>query len=125
VSRMINGNPEPTNGKMRGAVGTTPWTRYEIELPVDTTASNINFGMMLVGTGTAWVDGMKVELDGQPYDNRQLDIDSQSATVKGYYMGCGGTLGCTDYKVGLDNTVVYQGHQSIKLQYVGDPTAQK
>jgi len=124
VSRMIDGKPDTGNGTMRGATGTTSWTRYEFELPVDNTVTNINFGMMLVGSGTAWVDGMKVELDGQPYSNPQLDIDLQTPTMRNYYMGCAGTAGCTDYKVGIDNTVVYTGHQSIKLQFIGD-AAQK
>ena len=51
----------------RGATGTTDWTRYEIELSVDTLAVNINFGVLLTGKGTAWFDALEVELDEEAY----------------------------------------------------------
>lgn len=51
----------------RGAVGTTEWTSYEIELDVDTLAVNINFGAILTGSGTAWFDGLTIELDDTAY----------------------------------------------------------
>jgi hypothetical protein len=52
-ARFIDGQPAPGNGTLRGATGTTPWTLYEFELPVGKAASNINFGVLLTGTGTA------------------------------------------------------------------------
>ncbi len=124
LSRYIDGKPDTGDGIVRGATGTTPWTLYEIELPVDKTASNINFGVLFSATGTAWVDAMKVELDGEPYSNPRIDFDFESADAKGFYIGCGGSAGCTDYKVGFDDTVFYYGHQSLKMQYVGDGAAQ-
>jgi hypothetical protein len=123
--RIIDGTPDAKNGTVRGATGTTPWTLYEFELPVDKTASNINFGVLFSGTGTAWVDSMKVELDGEPYSNPRIDLDFESPNAKGFYTGCGGYAGCTDYKVGIDDTVSYYGHQSLKMQFVGDGTTQK
>jgi len=68
---------------------------------------------------------MKVELDGEPYSNPRLDFDFESPNAKGFYIGCGGYAGCSDYKVGIDDTVFYYGHQSLKMQYVGDGAAQK
>jgi hypothetical protein len=126
--RSIDGKPDAHSGPIRGATGTTPWTLYEFELPVGKTASNINFGALLTGTGTAWVDAMKVELDGQPYSNSQLDLDFESSTAKGFIFGCGSASAiCTGYKykVGIDNTVSYSGHQSLKMQYVEDGATQK
>jgi len=125
--RFIDGKPDTGNGIVRGATGTTPWTLYELELPVGTTASSINFGVLLTGTGTAWVDAMKVEFDGEPYSNPQADFDFESPKTKGFIVGCGGTTICTgyNYKVGIDNTVSYSGHQSLKMQFVGDEAAQK
>ena len=123
--RVIDGEPVTGNGTLRGATGTTPWTLYEFELPVGKTASNINFGVLLTGTGTAWVDAMKVELDGERYSNPQFDFDFESPTAKGFYTGCGGNAGCTDYKVGIDDTTSYYGHQSLKMQFVGDGATQK
>jgi hypothetical protein len=123
--RFIDGQQDTGSGTVRGATGTTPWTLYEFELPVGTTASNINFGVLFTGTGTAWVDAMKVELDGVPYSNPQFDFDFESPKAKGFYTGCGGFAGCTDYKVGIDDTVSYSGHQSLKMQSVGDGATQK
>jgi beta-lactamase regulating signal transducer with metallopeptidase domain len=122
-ARFIDGKPDTGNCTVRGATGTTPWTLYEFELPIGTTATNINFGVLFTGTGTAWVDSMKVELDGEPYSNPQIDFDFESPKVKGFYAGCGGSADC-GYKVGIDDTVFYYGHQSLKMQYVGDGVAQ-
>jgi hypothetical protein len=124
-ARIIDGMQVANNGTVRGASGSTPWTLYEFELPVGKTASNINFGVILTGTGTAWVDSMKVEVDGEPYSNPRLDFDFESPNAKGFYIGCGGYAGCTDYKVGIDDTVFYYGHQSLKMQYVADGAARK
>ncbi len=55
------------NMRDRGPTGTTPWTRYMIELDVDTAVQNINFGVLMPGRGTAWFDGLQVELDGEVY----------------------------------------------------------
>ncbi len=125
-ARIIDGTPDDNNGTVRGATGTRPWTLYEFELPVGKTASNINFGVVLTGAGTAWVDAMKVELDGEPYSNPQFDFDFEAPkAAKGFYTGCGGKTGCTDYKVGIDDTVSYYGHQSLKMEYVGEGGGQK
>jgi hypothetical protein len=50
----------------RGVPGTTDWKRFEINLPVAAGAININFGALFSGSGTAWFDGLLVELDGVP-----------------------------------------------------------
>jgi hypothetical protein len=72
----------------RGVSGTTDWKRYDIELPVAAEAININFGALLVGTGTAWFDGLSVELDGKPYlDPSAFDLDFESSIPKGFYTG--------------------------------------
>jgi hypothetical protein len=113
-ARFIDSKPDAGNGTIRGTTGTTPWTRYQFELPVGKTASNINFGVLFTGTGTVWVDSLKIELDGEPYSNPQFDFDSESATAKGFYTGG------TGYKVGIDNKTSYTGQQSLKMLFVGD-----
>jgi hypothetical protein len=125
MTRFIDGKPDTSNGVVRGATGTTQWTQYEFELPVDKAATNINFGALLTGTGTAWIDSMKVELDGEIYSDPQFDFDFESAAAKGFYTGCGGIVGCSDYRVALDDTVSYNGRQSLKMQYVGNAAASK
>lgn len=54
----------------RGATGTTPWTRYTMELPVDSAATAIYFGAIHPGTGTAWFDSLAVEVVGPPLARR-------------------------------------------------------
>jgi erythromycin esterase len=49
------------NMQQRGITGTTEWTRYEIDLDVAEEATNINFGALLVGNGTAWIDTISFE----------------------------------------------------------------
>jgi hypothetical protein len=123
--RYIDGRPDAGNGMVRGATGTTPWTRYEFELPVGATATNINFGFLLSGTGTAWVDAMRVEVDGVEYGNPPFDFDFEAATTKGFYAGCGGAVRCADYKAGIDDTNAYTGRQSLKVQFVGEVAARR
>ena len=67
---------------------------------------------------------MKIELDGEPYTNPKFDFDFESPTAKGFYTG-GGGIGTAVYKVGIDDTTFYSGHQSLKMQSVGDGAAQQ
>jgi hypothetical protein len=76
--------------------------------------TNINFGALLVGNGTAWFDTLAVELDGTPYVNDALfDFDFESPSPKGFFTG-----GC-GYSVQLDSTVTHTGNQGLRMQYVG------
>jgi hypothetical protein len=68
-ARLIDEMPVSGNGILRGATGTTGWTRYEIELAVGAGAHNINFGLLFTGTGTAWFDDLKIELNGIRYES--------------------------------------------------------
>lgn len=54
------------NMGQRGPRGTTPWTRYEIELPVDSGASGVIFGVLHPGDGTAWYDSLALQVVGDP-----------------------------------------------------------
>jgi erythromycin esterase len=48
----------------RGPRGTTPWTKYDIELPVDSGAINMIFGVLHPGNGTAWYDSLTLDVVG-------------------------------------------------------------
>jgi len=67
----VDGLQEPTiafdNMADRGPKGTTDWQEYVIELDIPEEGSNINFGVLLVGTGKAWFDSLQIVLDGNPY----------------------------------------------------------
>jgi hypothetical protein len=120
-SRVIGGKPASGDGTVRGATGTSDWHWYEIELPVPFEASNINFGMILDGNGTAWFDAVKIEVNSEPYLNPPFDFDFESPTINGFFAG--DNRGSNRYKVALDNTNSYTGRQSLKMQFVGDRTS--
>jgi erythromycin esterase-like protein len=104
------------NMQSRGVTGTTDWARYTIELPVDASAKNINFGALLPGNGTAWFDGLTIELDGEPFtDASVMDLDFESASPRGFYTGGAG------YRVAIDTSIARSGKQSLRMQYVAPP----
>jgi erythromycin esterase-like protein len=101
------------NMQDRGVSGTTDWKRYDIELPVAANATNINFGALFPGTGTAWFDDLSVETDGTPYaDNSDFDLDFESSSPRGFYTGGNG------YAVQLDSQVFHNGKQSLRMKRV-------
>jgi erythromycin esterase-like protein len=50
-----------------GARGTTPWTRYAIEVMVPGDTREIRYGAQLAGNGTAWFDSLELTIDGERY----------------------------------------------------------
>jgi hypothetical protein len=46
--------------------GTTDWKEYSITLPVKSEANKLVFGFLLSGTGKAWVDDLRLLVDGKP-----------------------------------------------------------
>jgi C-terminal processing protease CtpA/Prc len=50
----------------RPVKGTTEWTGYSIQLPINSEARKVFFGVLLVGSGTAWVDDLQLLVDGKP-----------------------------------------------------------
>jgi erythromycin esterase-like protein len=106
------------NMQSRGVKGTTDWARYTIELPVDATAKNINFGALMPGDGKAWFDGLTIELDGEPFtDASAMDLDFESPSPRGFYTGGAG------YRVAIDTSVAHSGKQSLRMEYIGAPAA--
>ncbi len=53
------------NMSTRGAHGTTPWTRYDIDLPVDPGAILVTFGVLHPGNGRAWFDSLSLTPVGE------------------------------------------------------------
>jgi erythromycin esterase-like protein len=104
------------NMSERGPRGTTPWTLYEISMPVPADVKNINFGVLHPGDGTAWFDSLQVEIDDVRYANSELfDFDFESGTLKGLVASGAG------YQVGLDKEVAHSGKQSLRSKYIGGP----
>jgi erythromycin esterase-like protein len=101
------------NMQDRGVTGTTNWKRYDIELPVAADATNINFGAILTGDGTAWFDGLTVALDGKPYNTpAAFDLGFETSSPRGFYTGGSG------YAVELDSQVFHEGKQSLRMKCV-------
>lgn len=99
------------NMQNRGATGTSDWKRYVIELAVDPTATNISFGLIMPGSGTAWFDDLTIELDGQPYADPSLfDLGFESSSPIGFFTGG------TGYTVRLDPDVAHGGKQSLRMR---------
>ena len=101
------------NMSTRGATGTADWRPFSIQLPVDKSATNINFGMLLPGNGTAWFDDLTIDIDGQPFTDPSLfDLSFESPSLHGLFGGGNG------YRVALDNTVAHSGRQSLRMTRV-------
>ena len=88
---------------------TTDWKQYELEIPVAENASAIWFGQLLSGSGTAWFDNIKVELDGKPYTSDAFDFDFEGPALKGFTMGGAG------YQSRMDKEVFHDGKQSLRM----------
>ncbi|HKP76037.1 MAG TPA: erythromycin esterase family protein [Longimicrobiaceae bacterium] len=61
---------EPVTDSMpeRGATGTRDWTRFELSFRVDSAVEWAWIGVGLRGAGTAWFDGLELEMDGARVD---------------------------------------------------------
>jgi len=105
------------NMEDRGAKGTTDWKRYEIDLPVAADVTNINFGAIHTGDGSAWFDGLEVTLDGKPYQEKtSFDLDFESTSIAGFFTGGNG------YQVTLDKASFQHGNQSLLMTHVDTPS---
>ena len=104
------------NMENRGATGTTDWKRYEIDLQVPKDATNINFGALHSGDGSAWFDELSVTVDGEPYrDKTKFDFEFESASPIGFY-----TAGAS-HQVKLDKRFAHTGNQSLLMRYAPPP----
>jgi len=52
------------NMQNRAIKGTTAWQNYEVVLDVPADATGIAFGILVSGTGSAWINGAKLEIVG-------------------------------------------------------------
>jgi hypothetical protein len=54
------------NMQRRQLKGTTGWAEYSIALPLRAEAKQLFFGFLVSGTGKAWVDDLRLLVDGKP-----------------------------------------------------------
>jgi erythromycin esterase-like protein len=99
------------NMQGRAPNGTSDWKRYEIVLEIPRETVNINFGVLMPGTGTAWFDDLRVEIDGKPYDGTELfDFDFESGGTKGFMTPA------TGYTVRVDDATASHGTHSLRIE---------
>lgn len=100
-------------GNTTTATGTNDWKQFEVDLNIPANTTNINFGVLLDGDGTAWFDTLAVTLNGTPYVNASLfDFDFESSMPAGFGLN---SAGGNDYMVQLDPTVAHTGKQSLQM----------
>ena len=92
-----------------GPRGTTDWQRYEFELKIPAEVSNINFGALHPGYGTAWFSDLVVEIDGKKYEDPAFDFSLASSRPRGF-----GTNGA-GYEIRLDSAVTHNGHATLRM----------
>jgi erythromycin esterase-like protein len=97
--------------------GTTPWTSYDLALDIPDSTTNIVFGCILYGSGTAWFDSLAIEIDGTPVassDDLDLTMERTDRPV-GFstFQGEGSA-----YAVDLDSTTAFAGKRSLRVRRV-------
>jgi erythromycin esterase len=50
-----------------GVTGTSPWTAYEVTLPLDSAVGSIAFGALHPGDGIAWFDSLALSVNGRAW----------------------------------------------------------
>ena len=60
------------NMQGNGIVDSHDWNKYSIEVPFDAKASKVYFGVLLAGSGSAWVDNLQLFIDDTPIQNVAL-----------------------------------------------------
>jgi len=65
------------NMKRRPIKGSTDWEKYEIILDVPKNSVNLAFGIILDGSGKAWIDNISFEVVNDIVDSNVLPIDNQ------------------------------------------------
>lgn len=94
------------------------WKRVELTIPVAADARSISFGALYTGDGTAWFDGLSIQLNGTAYTSDFApDLDFESATLDGFLAGS------TGYEVQLDNQTFRTGKQSLRIRHLPDASA--
>ncbi|MFN0131814.1 MAG: erythromycin esterase family protein [Phycisphaerales bacterium] len=77
------------NMNKSGPKGMSDWQRYEVTLDIPAETVNINWGVLMPGTGAAWFDDIEITLDGKPYtDPARFSLDFEDDGVR--FMSIGG-----------------------------------
>jgi Erythromycin esterase homolog len=61
----------------RGLIGTNDWKQVSIKMKVNENVTNINFGALFSGQGTAWFDDFNIIIDGQKF----IDLNPRTSEL--------------------------------------------
>jgi erythromycin esterase-like protein len=93
--------------------GTTGWREYDVHLDVPKSAEHVSLGCYLAGNGTAWFDGLSLEIDGKPWRNpEQIDFDLSTEELRGFWVD-------PRNHVTLDPAVSRTGRKSLRIEPEG------
>ena len=65
----------------QGVNGAAGWRQYSIAIPCFALAKTLNFGFLLNGPGTAWIDDLELLVDGVPTALASADIGGPAAVT--------------------------------------------
>lgn len=107
-----------------GPKGTADWADYEISVDVPATAEKATFGVWMPDYGTAWFDGLVLEVDGKPWSSKDVDLDFESSALKGVrHVDMNGRPATGGFSCALDPAQAAVGKQSVRLQRLVDEKA--
>jgi hypothetical protein len=93
-----------------GARNTSDWRRFEVSLSMPRKITNISFGLLHTGTGTAWFADLRIEIDKKPYTNERFDLGLTSAVPRGFRLYRG------EYEFDVDTVQRYNGRSSFRIR---------
>jgi erythromycin esterase-like protein len=96
--------------------GTRDWRQYSIELDVPKETTNINFGVIMPGKGTAWFDGLEVLIDGAPFKMERFDFDFEGDSIRGLT-----AFPSESYRTEIDSEAGKVGKKSLRLKAIEAP----
>ncbi|MGS2764699.1 erythromycin esterase family protein [Sinomicrobium sp. M5D2P9] len=64
------------NMEKGGLTGTNDWQEVSIRMNVDKNATEITFGGLLTGNGTAWFDDFEIRIDGKEFEDLQPRVSA-------------------------------------------------
>ncbi len=107
----------PENGGPRGA---SDWTRYTVEVDVPAAATEVRFGVRLVGKGTVWVDDAEVSVDGAAYASA-LDLAFESEGLAGFSDHLKNRFSPRAYTLARAAASAHGGKASARIAYAAPP----
>jgi erythromycin esterase-like protein len=100
--------------------GTRDWKRYSLALDIPANTTNVHFGMLMAGKGTAWFDSLAVTIDGKPWVNRgdyDLALEDPQGPI-GFGRGQGPSSG---YRIGMVDSIAAVGRRSLEIASIVPP----